>query len=208
MVAPFRARHRVRAAAVLAAVATVTLLASCSAEPAPSPSPSQTQSHSETPSASTQPTPSSTPTATPTPVTLTCDQVITPQQLYTYNSNVGANPSYTATEGSLEARAVAAKGVACGWLNQSSNETMQFAVAKPTPALLNERADAAVTSSTPVPTYGAPPSVEGYFSVAGNKGEVQVFTNGYWIVGTSSWFLEPGDAATLVANIIANLPKS
>lgn len=203
MVAPFR----VRSAAVLAAVAAVSLLASCSAEPAPSPSPSQTQTHSEKPSTPADPTPSSTPTATPTPVTLTCDQMITPQQLYTYNSNVGVNPDYTPTEGTLEARAVVAKGVACGWLNQSSNETMQFAVTKPTPAMLNERADAAVTSSTPVPTYGAPPAVEGYFSVKGNSGEVQVFTNGYWIVGTSSWFLEPGDAATLVANIIANLPK-
>ena len=109
------------------------------------------------------PLPVVTPTAPTTPVGLTCDQVVTADQLYAYNPNFGADPNYAPKDGSLEKKIVDWKGVSCGWLNQTSNEVIQIAVAKPPVDVMESLKNAAITDSKPVPTYGVPPQVEGYF---------------------------------------------
>ena len=43
---------------------------------------------------------------------------------------------------------------------------------------------------------------------AGGVGEAQVFHGPYWIVIQSPALFEPGDAAQLVASVIANLPAA
>lgn len=210
------ARPRRTAVALLAIAASVTLLAGCTAaQPASttSPKPSTATGPATSGSNAGDPrqasaTPSATPTPEPTPVTLSCDQLLTPQQLYSYNPNVGADPGYKPKAGSLVAKVAGRKGTACGWLNQTSNETIEFAIARPAASELTDMKDAAISSSNAVPTYGVPPQVEGYFQPGGAAGVVQVFSNGYWIVGSSPTFLEPGDPAELVADILGNLPAS
>lgn len=212
------------AVALLAVAASATLLAGCSAAaPGATTSPRASSPAAPTTSASAKtavptkptatatvtPSPSPTPTPEPTPVTLTCDQLLTAQQLYSFNPNVGANPGYAPEPGTLIAKAADRKGLACGWLNQTNNETIEFAIARPAPSELTAMKNAAISSSNAVPTYGVPPQVEGYFSPGkGGAGIVQVFSNGYWIVGSSPTFLEPGDPAELVSDILANLPAA
>lgn len=208
------ARPRRTALALLGIVASVTLLAGCaaahpSASTSPKPSTSTGSATSGTkpgdaPGASA--TPSATPTPEPTPVTLSCDQLLTPQQLYSFNPNVGADPGYKPKSGSLVAKVAGRKGTACGWLNQTSNETVEFAIARPAASEVTDLKDAAISTSHAVPTYGVPPEVEGYFQPGDDAGVVQVFSRGYWIVGSSPTFLEPGDPAELVADILGNLP--
>lgn len=207
------ARPRRTAVTLLTIAASVTLLVGCSAtQPTATTSPKPSGTASAGPHAKpgdppkTSPTPSPTPTPEPTPVTLSCDQLLTPQQLYSFNPNVGADPGYKPTSGSLVAKVAGRKGTACGWLNQTSNETIEFAIARPAASELNDMKDAAISSSHAVPTYGVPPQVEGYFAPGKDAGVVQVFSEGYWIVGSSPTFLEPGDPAELVADILANLP--
>ena len=60
--------------------------------------------------------------------------------------------------------------------------------------------------SKPVPTYGTPPEVEGYFAQAGGTGEAQVFPGPYWIVVDSVALFEPGDAQQLVAAVLRQPP--
>jgi len=139
---------------------------------------------------------------------MSCDQLLTPEQLYSYNPNVGADPEYEPKADSLVAKVAGRKGTACGWLNQTSNETIEFAIARPAASELTDMKDAAISTSQAVPTYGVPPQVEGYFQPGGRAGVVQVFSKGYWIVGSSPTFLEPGDPAELVADILGNLPAS
>ena len=208
------ARPRRTAVTLLTVAASVTLLAGCAAA-------HPTATTSAKPSTSTGPatpgakpgdppktgaTPRATPTPEPTPVALSCDKLLTPEQLYSFNPNVGADPGYKPKRGSLVAKVASRKGTACGWLNQTSNETVEFAVARPAASELTDMKDAAISTSHAVPTYGVPPEVEGYFAPGGDAGVVQVFSKGYWIVGSSSTFLEPGDPAELVADILANLP--
>lgn len=203
-----RVVHRVRASILaLTAAAGVAALSGCTPTAAP-----PTHTTAATPPAASSPTGKPTTPATPTsvpwtPVTLTCDALLTPQQMYEYNPNFGKDPDYKPKPGSDAARIVASKGLACGWLNQTSGDKIEIAMGRPPAATLTDLNNRAVTTSHAVPTYGVPPAVWGYFNPANSSGEAQIFQNGYWVVWNSSIFLEPGDAAPLVADVQANLPK-
>ncbi|HEU0257760.1 MAG TPA: hypothetical protein VFQ96_07970 [Microbacteriaceae bacterium] len=131
--------------------------------------------------------------------------MISTAQLYAFNPNVSAQPGATPPAGSLVAQAVAAGGTACGWVYDSGNQSIQFALATPGPKALASLKEKAAADSTPTSAYGDGPNVAGFFHVTGSRGEVQVFTTGHWLVGLSSTFFEPGDAEQLVHDILANL---
>lgn len=200
-----RLSRTARTALVLAAsLVTVGALGACTDAAAPSakhPTPSATQTSA--PTATVQPTP----TDPPTPVALTCEQVITAEQLYAFNPNYGTDPGYAPAVGSQAATAVAAQGVACGYLNQTSNTVIEIAIARPAASELTKLKDAAISGSNVVPTYGVPPAVEGYFGTKNGVGDAQAFSNGYWVVLSSKDFAEPGDPQPLMASVLANLPK-
>ncbi|MFF2052478.1 iron ABC transporter ATP-binding protein [Leifsonia sp. NPDC058194] len=200
----FPARSALRIATVAAALAGALALAGCTPAATPSPSPTATAGGGST----AKPTPTPTPTATEpaTPVTIGCDQLVTSDQMYAFNPNFGANPNYSPKDGSLEKKAADWQGVTCSWLNQTSGDVIQIAVAQPPASQLDALKNAAITDSQPVPTYGAPP-IEGYFKT-GESGQVQIFRGGFWIVAESTAFFEPGDAAPLMENVLGNLPAS
>ncbi|MCI2958115.1 iron ABC transporter ATP-binding protein [Agromyces atrinae] len=192
-----------RSASVILASAGLVLLAACSS-PEPQATPSPTTSPSATAEPTTEPSATSEPTATPDAFSADCTQLLSNDDVYAYNPNVGAAPDFEPTTAAALA-VVESGGVACGLLNQSSGATVEFAVAKPGEAVLSQRNDEAAVGSTWVPTYGTPPDVDGYFSATGGHGEAQAFTGPFWIVVDSTEFLEPGDAASLVEAIRANI---
>jgi len=200
-----------RRSALLTATTALGLVAAlaltgCSPSAKPAASPSGTAAAGGTTSTPVA-TPVPTPSDPPTPVGLTCDQVLTADQLYAFNPNYGADPGYAPKDGSLEKKIADWKGVACAWLNQTSGDVIEVAVAKPPASELEGLKNAAITNAKPVPTYGVPPTVEGYFE-PGTAGQVQVFRGGYWIVAESPAFFEPGDAAPLMEPVLGNVPAS
>ncbi|WP_313546012.1 iron ABC transporter ATP-binding protein [Leifsonia aquatica] len=201
---PFTARSALRTVTVAAALIGALALAGC-APTATSPSSSPTGTAGGG-AATTKPTVTPTPTEPPTPVTLTCDQLVTPDQIYAFNPNFGTSPGYQPKDGTLEKKVADWQGLTCAWLNQTSGDVIQIAVAQPPASQLDGLKNAAITDSQPVPTYGAPP-IEGYFKT-GESGQVQIFRGGYWIVAESTAFFEPGDAAPLMENVLGNLPAS
>jgi hypothetical protein len=178
-------------------------LAGCSAESA---EPAATPSASAAPtSAAPEPgeTPEPTPSATPvgTPVTIGCDVLLTPQALYDYNPNFGTDPGYSAAKDSLAAQIVDYKGLACGWVNQTSNEPIEIAVADLPEDELTKVKNDAFSISNWVPTYGD----EAYFRVTDGVGEARVFSGSHWVVAMSPAFYEPGDAAPIIEPVLAAL---
>ncbi len=199
-------RPALRTAAVAALLAGALALTACTPS-SPSPSSSKPAAGAgSTPSSGSTPDQPATPTAPPTPVTLTCDQIVTPDQMYAFNPNFGADPGYSPAAGSLEKQIAEWKGATCAWLNQTSGDVIQISVARPPSTAMESLKNAAVTSGTPVPTYGVPPAVEGYFTT-GKSGLVQIFRGSYWIVAESPAFFEPGDAAPLMENVLGNIPN-
>jgi hypothetical protein len=152
------------------------------------------------------PTPTPTPTAAGSPVALECDQVLTPDDIYAFNPNFGAAPDFEPSKGSAASTAVAYEGLACGWMNQTSNELIEVSIAQPNEVLMTQLKDAAIASSQAVPTYGTPPAVEGFFTSDGGQGQAQIFTGKYWVTLTSTVFFEPGDPRDLIETVVSHLP--
>ncbi|TFD31218.1 iron ABC transporter ATP-binding protein [Cryobacterium cryoconiti] len=184
----------------------VVALAGCASDAAPgtgssaSSTPGSTTDATPTPDATATPTP----TAAGTPVALTCDQVLTLDDIYAFNPNFGSAPDFepTLAEGETAAEF---QGLNCGLLNQSSGEIIEVSVAQPNEVLLAQLKNDALSSGKIVPTYGTPPAVEGYFSAADGTGVAQAFTPTYWVTVGSPEFFEPGDAEALISAAIANL---
>lgn len=151
-----------------------------------------------------EPDATTTPTTDPDvgePIDMTCDQLVTPEQMYEYSPNVSLLDDYTPEAGSKAEQAVSYKGVACQWVQNSSGSAINISVAKLDEATINALANVAVEESNSVPTYGA----EGYFGVFDGNGQAEVFDGSYWIVARSAEFLEPGDVEQLMGFIQQNL---
>ncbi|WP_165314423.1 iron ABC transporter ATP-binding protein [Agromyces protaetiae] len=194
--------------AILLAVALA--LTACAAD---TPNPAET----ETPGASAAPTdapggetiaPETTaPEETSPPFAIACDALLTPDQVYAFNPNFGTDPAYAPDAAAVTA-VVELGGTACGWLNQTSGEVVEIAVATPSASALAAATSQAAMSSNPVPTYGTPPETSGFFSQSGGRGTAIVFTGRYEVVVSSAALFEPGDAQQLVASVLDNLPAA
>ncbi|WP_022881677.1 hypothetical protein [Gryllotalpicola ginsengisoli] len=157
-------------------------------------------------SASATASASPTPTPTPTPVTLTQEQVWTSQQVYDFNPNFSPSPSYQVSSGSAADKLVKLSGVSYGWVNESSGNIIEIAVAKPAAETFDQYSGQVAQSAQVVPIDNAPAGTVGYFSTSGDVGTLQVFTNnGYWIVIDSKEFIEPGDAYQIADDVMGNL---
>ena len=182
--------------------ALATAVSACATETDASPAES---SSAPAPTATESATPTPTSTAAPItvgkPVTIDCNTLVTPDAIYAYNPNFGLSESYTPAAGTEAATIVEAKGLACQWVNQTSGELVQVAVANLPSDKLTALKNNYVMNSNSVPTYG----VEGYFKVVDTLGQAEAFSGPYWISATSDAFYEPGDAQPIVEAALAGI---
>ena len=158
--------------------------------------------------------PSASPSITPLPgetsvppepvnetVGINCAALISDQAMYEWGSgNFALDPGFTPAAGSSAAEIAADGGLACRWVNLTSQETVDVAVAIPDEDEL-AAAQQAAGAGTPAPTLG-----DAYFRSADGTGYLDVFSDGYWLSLQSTWFYEAQDAAGLVEAAIAALP--
>ena len=200
----FAGNTAVRLTAVLGLAALT--LTGCSAEAAPVATSAPTVSEAPPAAAEPSATPTPTPEAAGTAVAFACDQILSLQDVYDFNPNYGVAPDYAPASGTLGATAVSFNGMACAWSNQTSAALIEISIAEPNDVLMTELKDQAVANSNAVPTYGTPPTLEGYFSVASDgTGEAQAFVGPYWVSARSTNFFEPGDAERLLRTAIDNI---
>jgi hypothetical protein len=198
--------------ALVAGLASVALLAGCShgtstakATPKAGSTASAAPSGGATGGRHTQ-TPTATPTPTPTPVALKQGEVWSAQQVYDFNPNFSADPSYKLKADGPAAPLVKLDGVSYGWVNQTSGDTIEIAVAHPSADNIDQFKGQIATSSQQVPIDGAPDGTISFFDVAAGVGTLEVFTNnGYWFEVDSKTFLEPGDSYQIATDVMGNL---
>lgn len=118
--------------------------------------------------------------------------------MYDFNPNFGLLASFTPDAGTLAAAAVASKGVACRWINQTSSATVDVSIAHPAPTALSAARDAA-SAGTPVSGLGD----AAYFATSGGAGVVQVFRGEFWITARSVFFSTAADANSILADAVA-----
>jgi hypothetical protein len=194
-------RNRLRALLLAALVASgAGVLSGCAPEPGlagPTDGPSATTTPSGTLPPTEQPD-----LGEPGPE---CGEVLTAEDVYAFNPNMSAVAAPAPVEGSLAAEAASLDGTVCRWSNNTSNVSVDVAVAVPGESDLADRRSAAESGATRVHAFGDAPVEEGYFDVEGSVGTAQVFENGRWIVLSSPMFGEAADVEPLVTAILANL---
>lgn len=182
-------------AIVIVPVGAVLLLALAGCVPQPVAPTGAPTSATPTPSstATAEPGPTATPDAGATPITFGCDEFVTAQEMYDYNS-IYAEVDGPPTAGTTAAQAVAIGGIACTWMNTSSGLTIDFSVAAPSPAGLESlRAGLAGTEAA---------AFDGYFA----DGTAQAFVGAYWVTVSSDEFISDQDAAPLIEIELNALP--
>lgn len=170
----------------------------------PSPEPSDDGDDGDAPGPTPDPQPSEVRDASlqALPLSVACDEVLTPQQLYDYNPNVGADPGSRPRGGSGPERAAELSGTACGWINQTSSQTISIGVARFDSANLARVRDMARAAGGSSAGLG----MDGHYRMESGLGVVDAFTGSYWIAAESSTFLAPEDVAPLLEAIRTNLP--
>lgn len=201
---------RRRAGLVLAGGALFALvLSGCATGDAPIPTSSAAATSGASAAPTTSAVPSSSPTPTPeatgSPIAQTCGDLLTLQDVYDFNPNYGTAPDYSPTADGLAATAQTYNGLTCGWSNQTSGELIEVSVVAPNDVLMTTLKQQADADSQPVPTYGTPPTVDGFFTNAGGNGQAQVFTETYWVALSTPVFGEPGDAEGLMSTVLGHL---
>jgi hypothetical protein len=178
----------------LALVGAVLLLAGCTAQPGSIPTQPTTTISPTSPTVKPSSTAES-PDPQSTPVTISCAKLVDDQTIYDWGSgNWAVDPAFSPAAGSSAEKIVAFDGVACGWVNLTSNEKLTVAVANLSADSLAAVKSDLATSSDPVSTYGA----DGYFTVTGGVGQADAFAGRYWIIASSSALFESGDAEPII----------
>ncbi len=133
---------------------------------------------------------------------INCQQLVTDQVVYDWgNGNFAIDVDYAPAAGTPAVEVVAAGGLACSWVNLTSGERLDVAVAiLADDEMAAERASIAA-SAEPVADFG----VDGYFALDAGTGRADAFTSKYWLTATSSSFGVAGDAAPIVTAALAAL---
>ena len=186
------------------------VLTGCSAgnEPTPTDSATATSGASADPTKNAEATSSPTPTpeATGSPISQTCGDLLTLQDVYDFNSNYGTSPDYSPSADSLAETAATYNGLTCGWSNQTSGELIEVSVVAPNAVLMTTLKQQADADSQAVPTYGTPPTVDGFFTYAGGSGQAQVFSETYWVtISSPAFYNEPGAVEKLMSAVLGHL---
>jgi len=127
--------------------------------------------------------------------------LFTAQQVYDYNPNYGPDSTYAPASSTVAARAVAERGRACEWVNETSSVALDVAASRPAPADLATIKSAAGKGSAVTVATG----VTSYYSTSGAVGQLQMFSGSYWIVISSADFTGPADVMGLAKTILGNL---
>ena len=182
-----------------AAAASLLLLAGCvdSPEPAPQPTSSESVTPTPTPTAG-EPAPSATPSAEP--LVIDCVSLVPADAFTTLFKTFTLVPSYAPPAGSVFTEVLNRDGTVCGW-TAADGTIVAIGIAELDPETLATKANELVVSSHSVPTYG----VEAYFQVVSGVGEVQAFSGPYWIMATSTAFMEPGEVAPIMTAVLERL---
>ena len=182
---------------IAAAAASLLLLAGCVDSPEPAPQPTSSASPTPTPTAG-EPTPSATPTAEP--LAIDCVSLVPADAFTTLFKTFTLVPNYAPPAGSVFAEVLNRDGTVCGW-TASDGTVVTIGIADLGPEGVDTKANELVVSSHSVPTYG----VEAYFQVVAGVGEVQAFSGPYWIMATSTAFMEPGEVAPIMTAVLERL---
>jgi hypothetical protein len=167
------------------------------------PHPAETPAPTEPTKPTTDATPA--PRATSAPIEVDCSGLLSLQVMYDYNANFSLDESYVPDIATEVGQVAELGGLACAWENQTSGEVLEVGVASLEDGPLTNLKNNFVMNSQPVPTFGDPTVVEGYFTKDGEVGQAEAFAGPFWVSVNSTALSEPGDAEPIMSAALAAL---
>lgn len=140
------------------------------------------------------------PALTSTPVEIDCDSLLSLETVYEFNPNVGIDPAYVPTARGAEA--LAYDGVSCGWINQTSGDSLAVSVARFDEVSLSALQQ--IAREREGSTEVGPDNTATFRTVNG-IGALELFADGYWISIESRMIVEYADATLLIDEISSAL---
>lgn len=195
-----------RLSSYAAIVTSALLLTACAMQPEAS----KTQEKTSTPTSSATettagPTPLAiSPTLKSSPVSFNCEQLIPLQTLYDFNPNFALDASKSPADGSPEKQIQDLRGLVCAYVNLSSGDEVQVAVAQLDAAGIKEVTTKLEKNDTASTVFSQSAPNKAFFSVTNGVGVAQIVTNKYWIVCSSSSLSTAEDISPLVNAAIDN----
>jgi hypothetical protein len=185
-----------RLAGVALLALAVLALTGCVPQASPTSSPGTISTPTDSPTATVPPAPKPSKGTAVEPVSIPCSTLISTQTMYTFNPNFALQADYAPQSGTAAYTALADKGVACNWINETSSLPITFSVAQPG-SIEFASLKASAAKGTPVAGYGD----AAYFS----DNRFDVFSGSYWVAATSFYFGTPDDASALMKAALASL---
>jgi hypothetical protein len=190
--------------AVLAVAAALTFAGCATEEPQPTPGASGPSERPSTasPSPSGEPDDDGEPATPPTapeeatPIGVSCEQLLTADDIYAYNPNLALVAG--SSHGAAGNRAVAAEGIACHYQNLTSGETIIVSAANPGPTMLAQVRSELSGSAASADGLGG----EGWYG----GGTATVIAGPYLVTAASDIFTAAADAQQLTTTAISRLP--
>lgn len=140
------------------------------------------------------------PGITSTPLEIDCDSLLSLETVYEFNPNVGIDPGYAPTARGAEA--LAYDGVSCGWINQTSGDSLVVSVAQFDAVSLSALQQ--IARERDGSTVVGPDNTATFRTVNGS-GSLELFADGYWISIESRMIVEYADATLLIEEISSAL---
>lgn len=192
-----------RTAAALPLVALLCgLLAACTSNPVSAGTTASAPASAAPSSTAPVPTPTTPPptqtAADATPVSLKCSKMVPKAVADQLAPDLTRVKDFTPTAGTPAAQLMALRGTVCSWTD-AAGDLLEVAIAKPSAADATRLKNDLVRRSNSVPTYGG----EAYFEIVDHVGRVDAFRGRTWISARSNRFIEPGDAAGVIAAVDA-----
>lgn len=137
-------------------------------------------------------------------LSLSCDDLLTVEELYTYNPNFALDrelaPIFSSTAKEFEGY----KGITCSYLNLSSGNIIQISVAKLDPPSSLKVQDKLLSSNNSAEQDPANETTT-LFSMNGDTGNLTLLRNSYFISVHSNQFAQQEEAMKFVTPILAKL---
>ncbi len=189
-------RIHVRLAGVALLSVAALALTGCVPQPTPTSAPGTVSTPTESPTATVPPAPTPSAGTPAQPVSIACSDLISLQTMYDFNPNFTLQANYAPKPGTPAYTAKADSGVACNWINNTSNDTLTISAARPG-SIEFAALKAGLAGETPVAGYGD----AAYFT----DGRFDVFSGAYWIVAASDYFSTADDASALMKAAMSKL---
>jgi len=137
-------------------------------------------------------------------ISFTCEDFVTPENLYDYNPNLALSSQKSSIESSsFPSSMKVLGGIQCNYINLSSSEGIETAIAKVSSEQTSDLSKIVSQQGNPA-TVSFAADASSFFTFEG-KGCISLAIDSYWVISCSPWFQSASDAEEFLKTGLSRL---